>query len=171
MLDVRRLQVLLAVVELGSVTAAAEALTYTPSAISQQLRRLEHDVGQSLMRRHARGMVPTEAGMILSVHARKVLRQLDAAQADLDEIAGLRRGQVVLGTFPTVASSFLPLVVRRFRQLYPEIRLDIPSAREAQLVEWLGEGTGDLSPLWGYEGRRLDPTQLLPTPPVEDPPG
>ena len=98
MLDVRRLQVLLAVVELGSVTAAAEALTYTPSAISQQLRRLEHDVGQPLMRRHARGMVPTEAGVVLSVHARKVLRQLDAAQADLDEIAGLRRGQVVLGT-------------------------------------------------------------------------
>src|SRR3954464_8710346 len=137
MLDVRRLQVLLAVVELGSVTAAAEALTYTPSAISQQLRRPEHDVGQAPMRRPARGMVPTEAGMVLSVHARKVLRQLDAAQADLDEIAGLPAGQVVLGTFPTVATSFLPRVVRRFRQLHPEIRLDIRSAREGQWVAWL----------------------------------
>src|SRR3954464_5369064 len=160
MLDVRRMQVLLAVVELGSVTAAAEALTYTPSAISQQLRRLEHDVGQPLMRRHACGMVPTEAGSVLSVHARRVLRQMEAAQADLDEIAGLRRGQVVLGTFPTVASSFLPLVVRRFRQLHPEVRLEIRSAREAQLVEWLGEGTGDLSLLWDYEWRRLDPAEL-----------
>src|SRR3954464_3635338 len=142
MLDVRRLQVLLAVVELGSVTAAAEALTYTPSAISQQLRRLEHDVGPPLMRRHARGMVATQAGLALSVHARRVLRQLEAAQADLDEIAGLRRGQVALGTFPTVASSFLPLVVRRFRELHPEVRLEIRRAREAQLVEWLGEGPG-----------------------------
>src|SRR3954463_9699656 len=169
MLDIRRLQVLLATVELGAVTAAAEALTYTPSAISQQLRRLEHDVGQPLMRRHARGMVPTEAGLVLSVHARKVLRQLDAAQADLDEIAGLRRGQVVLGTFPTVASSFLPLVVRRFRQLYPEIRLDIRSAREAQLVEWLENGTVDLSLLWDYEWRRLDPAEFELTELFEDP--
>ena len=169
MLDVRRLQVLLAVVELGSVTAAAEALTYTPSAISQQLRRLEQDVGQPLMRRHARGMVPTEAGTVLSSHARRVIRSLDAAQADLDEIAGLRRGQVVLGTFPTVASSFLPLVVRRFRQLHPEIRLEIRSAREAQLVEWLENGTVDLSLLWDYEWRRLDPAELELTERFEDP--
>ena len=62
MLDVKRLQVLLSVVELGSVTAAADALMYTPSAVSQQLRRLEREVGQPLMKRHARGMSPTEAG-------------------------------------------------------------------------------------------------------------
>src|SRR3954453_19919808 len=169
MLDVRRLQVLLAVVELGSVTAAAEALTYTPSGISQQLRGLEPDGGHPLRRRHARGMVPTEAGLALSVHARRVLRQLEAAQADLDEIAGLRRGQVALGTFPTVASSFLPLVVRRFRQLHPDIRLDIRSAREAQLVEWLENGTVDLSLLWDYEWRRLDPAELELTELFEDP--
>src|SRR3954464_8123072 len=148
MLDVRRLEVVLAVVELGSVTAAAESLTYTPSAISQQLRRLEHEVGQPLLRRHARGMAPTEAGVGLAVPPRKVLRQMDAAQADLDEIAGLRRGQVVLGTLRTVASSFLPLVVRRCRRLYPEIRLDIRSCREAQLVEWLENGSVVLSLPW-----------------------
>jgi DNA-binding transcriptional LysR family regulator len=169
MLDVRRLQVLLAVVELGSVTAAAEALTYTPSAISQQLRRLEHDVGQPLMRRHARGMVPTEAGMVLSSHARRVIRQLDAAQADLDEIAGLRRGQVVLGTFPTVASSFLPLVVRRFRLLHPEIRLDLLSGREPQLVEWLENGTVGMSLLWDYAFRQMDESDFALTHLFDDP--
>jgi DNA-binding transcriptional LysR family regulator len=107
--------------------------------------------------------------MVLSSHARRVIRQLDAAQADLDEIAGLRRGQVVLGTFPTVASSFLPLVVRRFRQLHPEIRLDIRSAREAQLVEWLENGTVDLSLLWDYAWRRLDQADLMLTELFEDP--
>lgn len=124
MLDVKRLQVLLAIVELGSVTAAAESLMYTPSAVSQQLRRLEHEVGQPLMRRHARGMAPTDAGEVLVRHARKVMRQLAAAEADLREVAGLRSGRLVLGTFPTIASSFLPLVVRRFRLLHPEIRLE-----------------------------------------------
>src|SRR3954447_1188721 len=169
MLDVRRLQVLLAVVELGSVTAAAEALTYTPSAISQQLRRLEHDVGQPLMRRHARGMAPTQAGGGGSVHARNGLPQLDPAQGERHEIAGLRRGQVVLGTFPTVASSFLPLVVRRFRQLHPEIRLDVLSAREPQLVEWLENGTVGLTLLWDYAWRRLDPDEFDVTHLFDDP--
>jgi DNA-binding transcriptional LysR family regulator len=103
------------------------------------------------------------------LHARKVMRQLAAAEADLQEIAGLRRGRLVLGTFPTVASSFLPLVVRRFRQLHPAIRLDILSGREAQLVEWLENGTVDLSLLWDYEWRRLDPSQLNLTPLFDDP--
>jgi DNA-binding transcriptional LysR family regulator len=168
-LDVKRLQVLLSVVELGSVTAAADALMYTPSAVSQQLRRLEHEVGQPLMKRHARGMSPTEAGEVLVLHARKVLRQLAAAEADLQEIAGLRRGRLVLGTFPTVASSFLPLVVRRFQQLHPAIRLDILSGREAQLVEWLENGTVDLSLLWDYEWRRLDPSRFNLTKLFDDP--
>lgn len=169
MLDVRRLQVLLSVVELGSVTAAAEALTYTPSAVSQQLRRLEREVGQPLMRRHARGMSPTDAGRVLAAHARTVVRQLAAAQADLDEIAGLRRGTLVLGTFPTVASSFLPHVVRRFRQLHPSIGLDIRSGREAELVEWLEDGTVALSLLWDYAWRRQDPTRFHLTELFEDP--
>src|SRR6187549_2650732 len=104
MLDVKRLQVLLSVVELGSVTAAADALVYTPSAVSQQLRRLEREVGQPLLRRHARGMSPTDAGLVLAAHARMVLRRLSAAEADLAEIAGLRQGRLALGTFPTVAS-------------------------------------------------------------------
>ena len=169
MLDVKRLQVLLSVVELGSVTAAAEALMFTPSAVSQQLRRLEREVGQPLMRRHARGMSPTDAGQVLVQHARKVMRQLAAAEADLEEVAGLRRGRLVLGTFPTVASSFLPLVVRRFRQQYPAIRLEVRSAREAQLVEWLENGTVDLTLLWDYEWRRLDPSQFDLTLLFEDP--
>ena len=169
MLDVNRLQVLLSVVELGSVTAAAEALTYTPSAVSQQLRRLEREVGQPLMRRHARGMSPTDAGRVLAAHARTVLRQLAAAEADLDEIAGLRRGTLVLGTFPTVASSFLPHAVRRFRQLHPAIRLDIHSGREAQLIEWLEDGTVALSLLWDYTWRRQDPARFHLTELFDDP--
>lgn len=169
MLDVKRLQVLLVVAELGSVTAAANSLMYTPSAVSQQLRRLEYEVGQPLMRRHARGMSPTDAGQALVRHARKVLGQLAAAEADLQEVAGLRRGRLVLGTFPTFTSSLLPLVVQRFRQRYPAIRLEIRSSLKAQLIEWLENGTVDLTLLWDYEWRRLDPSQLTITPLFDDP--
>ncbi|RKT79463.1 DNA-binding transcriptional LysR family regulator [Terracoccus luteus] len=169
MLDIRRLEVLLNVVEHGSVTAAAEAMTYTPSAVSQQLRRLETEVGMPLLQRHARGMVPTEAGHVLAVHARKVFRQMAAAESDLRDIAGLRRGTLELGTFPTVGSSFLPLAVKRFGQLYPSIQLNIRSAREAELIEMLEEGVVGLSMLWDYEWGRIQADQLSLTTLFTDP--
>lgn len=161
MLDVRRMQVLLAIVEEGSVTAAATALGYTPSAVSQQLLRLEREVGQPLLERHARGMVPSDAGVTLAGHARKVLRQLAAAEADLAEIAGIRRGTVSLGTFPTVGSSFLPLAVQRYRRLYPAIQMTIRSGREDDLLRMLEEGTIGLSLLWDYEWKRMDAADLV----------
>jgi DNA-binding transcriptional LysR family regulator len=91
MLDVKRLQVLLSVVELGSVTAAADALVYTPSAVSQQLRRLEREVGQPL-RRHARGMSPTDAGLVLAAHAAVPAGCLRPRRTR--PIAGLRQGRL-----------------------------------------------------------------------------
>ena len=92
MFDMRRLALLLEVVEQGSITAAAELMMYTPSAVSQQLRKLEQEVGQPLLNRRSRGVVPTEAGQVLAGHARKIVRQMRAAQSDLDQIAGLKRG-------------------------------------------------------------------------------
>lgn len=169
MLDVRRLQVLLAIVEEGSVTAAAAALGYTPSAVSQQLLRLEREAGQPLLDRHARGMRPTDAGLVLATHARKVVRQLAAAEADLQDIAGVRRGSVTLGTFPTVGSSFLPLAVRRYRELYPDIALTISSGREDHLVRMLEEGAVAMSFLWDYEWDRVTNDELVLTELFTDP--
>jgi DNA-binding transcriptional LysR family regulator len=168
-LDVKRLQVLLAIVEEGSVTGAATALGYTPSAVSQQLLRLEREAGQPLLDRHARGMTPTEAGLVLARHARKVVRQLAAAESDLADIAGLRRGSVTLGTFPTVGSSFLPLAVRRYRELYPAVELTIHSGREDHLVRMLEEGRVAVSLLWDYEWQRVDNEELVLTELFTDP--
>ena len=169
MLDVRRLQVLLAVVERGSVTAAASSLGYTPSAISQQLLRLEHEAGQPLLERHSRGMLPTDAGLTLAGHARKILRQLSAAEADLEELAGVRRGTVSLGTFPTVGSSFLPVAVQQYRRAYPAIELTIRSGREEDLLRMLHDGTVALSLLWDYEWSRIDDEDLALTHLFTDP--
>lgn len=169
MLDVKRLQVLLAIVEEGSVTAAAGALGYTPSAISQQILRLEREAGQPLLERHARGMQPTEAGLVLAGHARKVLRHLSAAEADLAEIAGVRRGTLALGTFPTVGSSFLPVAVQRFRQLYPAIALTIRSEREDALLRMVEQGEVGMSLLWDYDWNRVDDSELVLTELFTDP--
>lgn len=157
MLDIKRLQILLKVVETGSVTAAADELFYTPSAVSQQLRKLEEEVGQPLLQRRSRGMVPTDAGHVLASHARSILREMDAAVADLAQIAGLKRGSLSLGTFPTLGGSFLPIVISRFRREYPAIRLDVRSSRLEGLVELLAKGEVGLCLLWEYDWHRLDP--------------
>jgi molybdate transport repressor ModE-like protein len=168
-LDVRRLALLAAVLDTGSMTAAAEELSYTPSAVSQQLRRLEAEVGQPLLHRQARGVTPTEAGAVLADHARRVVRQLAAAEADLAEIAGLRRGRLEMGTFPTIASSLLPLAVSRFREAHPAIRLTVRSARFDELVRMLEDGTVGMSLLWDYEWNRLDPGGFALTHLLDDP--
>lgn len=169
MLDVKRLRVLLAVVEEGSVTAAADQLGYTPSAISQQLARLEREAGQPLLERHPRGMTATDAGVMLCGHARRILRQLAAAESDLADIAGVRRGSVALGTFPTVGSSFLPHAVRRFREMYPGIELTVRSAREDVLLRMVEEGEVSLTLLWDYAWRRVESDQLALTTLFSDP--
>lgn len=84
---------LLDVVELESITAAAGKQVYSPSGVSQQLRRLESEIGQPLLHRKTRGMAPTDAGHVPASHTRRILRQMAAAEADLAEIAGLYRRQ------------------------------------------------------------------------------
>ncbi|HJV99989.1 MAG TPA: LysR substrate-binding domain-containing protein [Arthrobacter sp.] len=148
--DIRRLALLLEVVEQGSITAAAELMMYTPSAVSQQLRKLEQEVGQPLLNRRSRGVVPTEAGQLLAGHARKIVRQMQAARSDLGQIAGLKRGSLTVGTFPTLAGSFLPIVIRTFKKRYPAISLSLRSARFDQLVGDLQSGVTGLCLLWDY---------------------
>lgn len=169
MLDVNRLRVLLSVIETGSVTAAADALFHTPSAVSQQLRKLESEVGQPLVHRRADGMAATEAGVILAGHARSILHQMDAAQADIDRLARLDVGSVRLGTFPTVASSFLAPVIGMFRREHPSITVEVRSKRIDQLIDLLGRGEIGLCLLWEYAWSPLDAAQFELTLVFEEP--
>lgn len=168
MLNIRRLELLLDVVELGSITAAADKHVYSPSGVSQQLRRLEAEVGQPLLQRQARGMVPTDAGHVLTAHARRILRQMAAAEADLAEIAGLNRGSLTMGTFPTLGGSFLPLVISKFKAQYPAIDLHVRSSRFNDLIEMLENGQVGMSLLWDYEWNRISPENFALTTVFED---
>lgn len=154
--DVRRMLLLADVARHGSLTAAAGSLNYTPSAVSQQIARLETEVGQSLVARGPRGVALTEAGRVLADHAERVERQLRAAGRALDDLAGLHRGTLRIGTFPTIAASLLPLAVRVFRARHPHIALSVHSARNADLVDLLESGEVELSLLWDHPWRRLD---------------
>jgi DNA-binding transcriptional LysR family regulator len=101
MLDVGKLATLRAVVAHGSFSAAATALSLTQPAVSRQVSLLERRVGTQLVRRTQQGVHPTEAGRLLVEHADAVLARLALAEAQLAELAGLRRGHVRLGSFFT----------------------------------------------------------------------
>lgn len=156
MLDPKKLAVLVAVVEHESVTGAADELGFTPSAVSQQLTKLQQDVGIPLFRRRSRGIVPTEAGHLLATHARRVLRQLDAAESDIREMVNGERGTLRVGTFPSLAASFLPKVLDAFRAQYPAINLSVQSTIFNRLVEQLERGQSHLCFLWDYPWRRFE---------------
>src|ERR671936_1095137 len=100
MLDVRRMRVLREVAARGSFSAAADALSYTQSAVSQQIAALERESGTKLVERSARGVRLTDAGEALVRHTEAVLSNLAEAEAELEAIAGLRGGRVRLGLVP-----------------------------------------------------------------------
>src|SRR5919198_3777864 len=105
MLDVRRLRVLREVAQRGSFSAAAEALSFTQSAVSQQIAALEREAGTVLVQRSARGVRLTDAGRALVEHADVILARLSDAEAELEAIAGLRGGRVRLAAFPSAGAS------------------------------------------------------------------
>jgi DNA-binding transcriptional LysR family regulator len=133
------------VARLGSLAAAADVLSYTPSAVSQQIAALEREAGAVLLERRARGVVLTEAGKTLVVHAELILEQLDAAEAALQELAELRRGRLRMASFATAGATVLPRAVDLFRARHDEIELTVWSASPAQSLAWLREGRLDLA--------------------------
>src|SRR5918911_4859989 len=101
MLDVRRLRVLREVATRGSFSAAADALHFTQSAVSQQIAALEREAGTQLVERSARGITLTDAGRALVSHADVILARLADAETELHAISGLRAGRLRLAFLAT----------------------------------------------------------------------
>ncbi len=125
MLDVRRMRVLREVALRGSFSAAAEALSFTQSAVSQQIAALEREAGTVLVQRSARGVRLTEAGEAVVRHAEAILARLAEAEAELEAIAGLRGGRLRLASFESAASSIMPLAIAGFSQRHPAVELSM----------------------------------------------
>src|SRR3981189_2043949 len=101
MLSPVRLKVLREVIRRGSFSGAAEALSYTQSAVSQAIARLEAETGTTLLVRDRKGIRPTTAGETLVGHADTILAQIQAAEADLEAVLGLRGGRLRVASFPS----------------------------------------------------------------------
>jgi DNA-binding transcriptional LysR family regulator len=145
MLDVRRLRVLREVAARGSFSAAADALTYTQSAVSQQIAALEREAGAVLVERGARGVRLTDAGRALVEHADVILARLADAETELEAIAGLRGGRLRLAAFPSAGATIMPEAIARFRQRHPAVELTLEPAEPEPSLAKLRAGEIDVA--------------------------
>jgi DNA-binding transcriptional LysR family regulator len=127
-------------------------MSYTQSAVSQQIAALEAETGVTLLERHPRGVRPTAAGKRLVEYTEGILAQLDAAEAELAAIAGLRGGQLRMASFPTAGATLMPLAVATFRAHYPDVELTLAEGEPEEIAPRLGTGELDLALLFEFAG-------------------
>jgi DNA-binding transcriptional LysR family regulator len=168
MLDVKRMRILKEVADRGSFSAAAEALSYTQSAVSQQIAALEREASTQLVTRGSRGIKLTEAGEALVRHADAILTRLADAEAELEAIAGLRGGRLRLAAFPTVGATLMPLAIAHFRKRHPDIELTVRQLEPEDSLPLLKCGELDIAltiePSTHQDAEGLDSAHLLDDP-------
>ncbi len=168
MLNVGRLRVLREVAERGSFSAAAESLSYTQSAVSQQIAALEAQTGLALLERLPRGVRLTGAGRMLVEHTEGILAQLEAAEEELAALAGLRGGQLRMASFPTAGAALMPVAIASFRAAYPEVELTLAEGEPQEIAPRLRAGEFDIALLFEF-GEAQDTPNFKRVQLLEDP--
>jgi DNA-binding transcriptional LysR family regulator len=169
MLNVPRLRILREVAHRGSISAAAEALSYTQSAVSQQVSALEAETGLPLLERHPRGVSLTAAGQALVGHADGILTRLEAAEEAMAAIAGLRGGRLRMASFPTAGATLMPQAIAAFRAEHPGVELSLAEGEPEEIAPRLRAGELDLALLFEFEGESLLGERMTRAELLEDP--
>lgn len=147
-MDLKQLEYFVRVAELGSFSRAAQVLNVAQPALSRQVRLLEVELRQTLLKRNGRGAVPTEAGALLLGHGQGILRQVQRALHELDQARGGLTGRVALGLPPTLARLLAVPLARAFREQMPEATLSISEGLSAAMQESLRNGQLDMALLY-----------------------
>jgi LysR family transcriptional activator of glutamate synthase operon len=144
-MDLRQLRYLVALAEEGHFTRAAERMHIAQPALSQQIRRLEDEVGVALVDRTTRRVALTDAGRLLVDHARRALREVDAARAELADLAGVRAGHLVIGAMQSLGPFDLSILLAAFHERYPAVELTVDEEVSDVLIEMLRADAVDLA--------------------------
>ena len=148
--NLRRLKYFVKIVDIGSLTQAADVLHIAQPALSQQLATLEGEFRQQLLVRTKRGVTPTDAGMVLYRHAQIILRQYDQAQSDVTHSGQTISGQVSVGLAPGTAASALSLpLLKAVRARHPGVLLYLNENFGTTLSELIMNGRMDMAVLYG----------------------
>ena len=130
-------------VECGSFTKAAEQLSYSQSGISRMINDLEKEWKVVLLERSKSGVKLTSSGMKLLPYAERVCREYEKLQLEVDELQGLKSGLIRIGTFSSVATHWLPNIIKEFQKNYPNIDYEMLLGDYTDIEEWIMEGRID----------------------------
>jgi DNA-binding transcriptional LysR family regulator len=165
MLDVRRMKVLREVAACGSFSAAAESLSFTQSAVSQQVAALEREAGTTLLERGSRGVRLTDAGRALVTHTDVILARIEDAEEELAALAGLRGGRLRIASFQSAGATLVPRAVKAFHDRHPKVELGMIEAEPDEAQVRLRSGDIDLALVYDFEplpGTLGDDLELTP---------
>ncbi|MFJ9378044.1 LysR family transcriptional regulator [Streptomyces sp. NPDC101455] len=170
MLNLERLRTLDALARHGSVSGAAEGLHVTTSAVSQQMSKLEREVGQQLLAKNGRGVRLTDAGRLLAEHAGRILSQVELAQADLEAQRGQVVGELRLSAFPTAARGLFPTALAALRARHPALRVRSTEQEPESGIAGVVRGDLDLAVVLDWYNKPMPlPDGLVKAPILDDP--
>lgn len=166
MLDVRRLRLLRELAHLGTIAAVAQALSYSPSAVSQQLAVLEREAGVPLLARSGRRVTLTPAGATLAGYAESVLALLEEASAALAASGRGLAGPLAIGAFPTAVRTILPAALVRLARDHPRLELAVTEIDPAGVPAAIRAGGLDVALVHDYDHVPIEPDPALDTEPL-----
>ena len=130
-------------VEYGSFTKAAEMLHYSQSGISRMIADLEKEWGMALLERGKNGVKPTSDGLTLLPYAQNLCAAFDKLQMQADALGGVQSGLIRIGTFSSVATHWLPNIIKEFQKDYPNIDYELLLGDYTEIEEWIHTGRVD----------------------------
>ena len=143
-METARWKAFLAAVDTGSLSSAAKALNYTPSGVSQLISALEHDLGFALLHRTNKGVSATSEGERLLAAIRSLLQQEERIYQLGAEIKGLSVGNITIATYSSMATCWLPQVIRAFQEDFPNIHIRLVENQRQTILQQLNDNQADL---------------------------
>jgi len=144
-MELRQLQYVVQIAADKNFSRAAEKLHIAQPSLSQQLAKLEKELGQQLFRRTTNSVEPTHAGEVFVAKARVILDAVEQLKQEMDDLGQMRRGRLVVGSLPITGSHILPVVLPLFQERYPEIEIVLLEDSTSRLEQLTASGQTDLS--------------------------
>lgn len=163
-MNIQKYMAFVKAVEYGSFTKAAEILNYSQSGISRMINDLEKEWQVVLLERRKTGVRLTSDGMKLLPYAKEVCQKYEILQMQVDDLSGLKSGFIRIGTFSSVATHWLPNIIKAFQKAYPNIEYELRLGNYSEIEEWILEGEVDCGFIRLPSQSQLDTLYLEPDP-------
>jgi DNA-binding transcriptional LysR family regulator len=174
-MDIKQLTYFQAICHYGGFSAAARQLRIAQPAISIAMRKLEEELGLTLLHRKERQIAPTVEGEVLLGHAERIIEQLKAAKLEMEELRGLTKGEMRIGIPSMLGSYYFPPILMGFKHRYPELSLSVYEEGTRRLQEMIRTGELDLgvvvadAPPQDLETRQLTCEEMVACVPADHP--